>query len=300
MPELPEVEVLVQELAPHLVGQRIETLRCSGLPLRRFNGNAKALEPLIGQRVRTVTRRAKTIVIGLDRHWLLVHLGMTGNLSWSADRSEADAVAHAFTHAAVQKEGALHRHWQMRLTDGLLAYVDPRRFGDLCLVPHAEGLVGTNSNGVPSDATLGLQGLGPEPLSAGFSGASLHAASRGVRQAIKPWLMNGRAVVGVGNIYASEALFRSGIHPALAAGRLSRPRALHLAETLVEVLKEAIEAGGSTLRDYRHADGSIGGYQSGHLVYGREGQPCPACGRPLRRIIQAQRSTFFCAGCQRR
>jgi len=194
----------------------------------------------------------------------------------------------------------LHRHWQLRLTDGLLAYVDPRRFGDLCLVPYPGALAGENDNGVPTDAALGLHGLGPEPLSEGFSGTSLFDASRGVRQAVKPWLMNGRAVVGVGNIYASEALFRSGIHPALAAGRLSRPRALRLAETLVAVLEEAIGAGGSTLRDYRHSDGSIGGYQSGHRVYGREGQPCEACARPIRRIIQAQRSTFLCAGCQRR
>ncbi|MFM1827230.1 MAG: hypothetical protein RLY67_611 [Pseudomonadota bacterium] len=296
MPELPEVEVLVQELAPHLAGQRVQAIRCSGLRLRRFNGDAKALEALIGQRIRAVTRRAKTIVIGLDRHWLLVHLGMTGNLSWSADQAKCAVLANA----AAPKEDALHRHWQLRLTNGLLAYVDPRRFGDLCLVPHAEGATGSKRHEIPSDAALGLQGLGPEPLSADFSGASLYTASRGVRQAIKPWLMNGRAVVGVGNIYASEALFRSGIHPALAAGRLSRPRALRLVETLVAVLQEAIGAGGSTLRDYRHADGSIGGYQSGHRVYGREGLPCETCSRPIRRMIQAQRSTFFCAGCQRR
>jgi len=281
MPELPEVEVTAQALRPALVGGQVMAWTCSGKRLRHPLPR-RALADLVGQPLVAVGRRAKYVLFEFPKGWLAVHLGMSGSLQC----------------VPCAQPPQMHDHLRMtfRCADQVrdMVFHDPRRFGSI-------QWVGRSSLGSGDIASaLGTSAQGIEPLDSEFTGAYLFERSRQRQTSVKSWLMSGETVVGVGNIYASEALFRSGIHPALAAGRLSRPRALHLAETLVEVLKEAIGAGGSTLRDYRHADGSIGGYQSVHLVYGREGQPCSACGSPIRRLIQAQRSTFFCAGCQRR
>lgn len=273
MPELPEVEVVRRGISPTLVGQPLVGVWASGRALRSFQGSAAALEPLRDQVLRSIERRAKTLVFGFDRLSLRLHLGMTGVLRLAA-RAEPPG-----------PQGDPHLHLVLTFSTHALLLRDPRRFGDLqvCLP----------GSGWPESAS------GLEPLHSECTGPSLAQAALGVRQAIKPWLMNGRAVVGVGNIYASEALFRAQIHPARAAGRISQARWNRLVLEVKQVLQEAIDRGGSTLRDFRDHQGEPGDYRQAHQVYGREGAPCPRCARPIRRLVQAQRSTFYCSGCQR-
>lgn len=273
MPELPEVEVVRRGIAPVLSGQALQGVWTSGRSLRSFQGSAQALDPLCQQTLRSVSRRSKTLVFEFDRHSLRLHLGMSGALR-------------------LYPIGAMpatppdpHVHLVLTFQSDSLWLRDPRRFGDL--------QVCTSETAWPESAR------GLEPLLPECSGLSMAKAACRVRQAIKPWLMSGRAVVGVGNIYASEALFRARIHPTRPAGSISRARWDRLVEAIQQVLTEAIEQGGSTLRDFRGHEGEPGQYRQAHQVYGQEGSACPRCARPIRRMVQAQRSTFFCSGCQR-
>ncbi|MFM1879792.1 MAG: formamidopyrimidine-DNA glycosylase [Pseudomonadota bacterium] len=276
MPELPEVEVVCRGLQGHLSGKRVQAVGLSGKALRSFSGQQADL-PICGQQILGLQRRAKNLIFTLDDWWMVMHLGMSGQLLWLP----TDAARPA------------HSHVWLGFEDGQLVYNDPRRFGDLRLAPR-EG----DTAAFPQ-ALLGQAAQGREPLAEGFDGAWLYDASRGVRQPIKPWLMRGDLVVGVGNIYASEALFRSGIHPARAAGRISKSRYEALAVAVREVLLEAIAGGGSSLRDFVSADGLAGHFAADHRVYGRQSEPCRRCGQPIRRRVQAQRATYFCAFCQR-
>ena len=286
MPELPEVEVICRGLEPLVVGKAIVSAGCSGHRLRSFQGNLAGWS-LEGQKVQAIGRRSKHLVLVLSQTMLGLHLGMSGQLIW---RPRKVAMA-SHTHAWLCFSG--HR----------LDYVDPRRFGDLKRLARPAGISTEDLiNGLMQgrwDNWLSPGPLGAEPLSEGFSPDLLYKASRGVQQAIKPWLMRGHVVVGVGNIYASEALHAAGIHPSRPAGRVARARYERLALEIQSQLSAAIRAGGSTLRDFRSAHGEPGDYALAHQVYDQEGKPCKRCGRPVRRLIQAQRSSFFCFGCQR-
>ncbi len=278
MPELPEVEVVCRGLRGHVVGQRVRAVGVSGKALRTFSGQKSAI-PVVGQQVLALNRRAKNLVFVLHDWWMVVHLGMSGQLLW---------------HGA-QGQRPVHSHVWWDFDDGQLIYNDPRRFGDVRLVPRE---VAGSVEALP-DAALGHASSGREPLSRDFDGAWLYRASRGVRQPIKPWLMRGDLVVGVGNIYASEALFRAGVHPGRPAGLISAARHTALADAIRQVLQEAIDGGGSSLRDFVSADGMPGHFVRSHRVYGRHGQPCGQCGRTILRRVQAQRASYFCPGCQR-
>ncbi|MFZ9161379.1 MAG: bifunctional DNA-formamidopyrimidine glycosylase/DNA-(apurinic or apyrimidinic site) lyase [Burkholderiaceae bacterium] len=289
MPELPEVEVTRLGLMPVLPGLVLESVRTSGKALRSFTGSAAVLQPLRHQRLQTIARRAKQLIFVFERHLMSVHLGMSGVLQWRGVGVSQDRVL------------AGHDHVAWRFQTGELVLNDPRRFGDVRLLVKPTGFEGSSEAGLaqlPAD-WLGHAASGLEPLSADFHGGALFQAARGVRQAIKVWLMRGDVVVGVGNIYASEALYRAGISPRRAAGRISRQKMDRLAQTIAQVLQEAIDQGGSTLRDFHGADGQPGRYGQAHQVYGREGLPCLACGQAIRRLVQAQRATFFCPSCQR-
>jgi formamidopyrimidine-DNA glycosylase len=227
---------------------------------------------LRGQTVHTVGRRAKYILIGFDRGTLIVHLGMSGSLR--------------MLNAGVPPR--THDHWDLTLGSGqMLRFHDPRRFGSL---HWTEGDPGTHPL---------LAKLAPEPLSDEFDGKYLHRATAKRRVAIKQLIMNSQIVVGVGNIYASEALFRARIAPRRAARRLTRREASTLALAIKQVLAEAIEIGGTTLRDYVNADGIPGYFRQKLFVYERAKQPCRVCKKPIKHIAQGQRSTYWCANCQR-
>ena len=227
---------------------------------------------LHGEEVLGIRRRGKYLLIDLRRGHLLVHLGMSGRLSVVPD----DTPPKTHDHVDVLLEGQR----SLRLTD-------PRRFGAVLWLPE------------PAEAHALLAGLGLEPLEPGFTGAALRDRARGRRVAVKQFLMNGRIVVGVGNIYASEALWRAKIHPLRSAARISLAAWTKLAAAVRETLEQALSKGGSTLRDFAAVDGRAGRYQKRFSVYGREGKPCPRCGTKIRAIRQGQRSTFFCPKCQR-
>lgn len=272
MPELPEVEVTRLSLAPRIAGARIAGVRL-GKPLRWPLGCAP--ESLVGQQVGAVTRRGKYLWLALERGGLLLHLGMSGSLQ--------------FSERPLLPAGA-HDHFELETTQGTLRLTDPRRFGAVVWSPAPD---------CDPAATL-LAGLGREPLAPGFDGAWLHAALRRRRGAVKQMLLGGRVVVGAGNIYACEALFAAGIDPRTRCQRLSRVRCDRLADALRATLSQALALGGSTLRDFRDAHGMAGEFQHAARVYGRAGEPCLACATPVRRIVQAQRATYFCPHCQRR
>lgn len=289
MPELPEVEVTVRGIAPGVTGRRIGAVVVRHAGLRR--AVPASLDAMLrGLTVETVSRRGKFILIrcvaeargarasteGRDGT-LLVHLGMTGTLR----------VLPAGTPAK------LHDHVDIEIGDRILRFNDPRRFGLVVWHPDAAGAV-------LDSAHFGK--LGVEPFSPAFDvahgGAHLHRCSRGRKVAIKQFLLGGQAVVGVGNIYASESLFRARIHPRTAAGRIALARYVALADAIRSTLATAIDAGGSTLRDFVGADGAAGYFQQQLFVYDREGLPCRACTTPIRMIRQGQRSTFYCPRCQ--
>ena len=276
MPELPEVEVTRRGVEARLMGAKVRDVRL-GKPLRWPLGVAPA--SLREAVVSEVTRRGKYIWLGLSggeqgQGGVLMHLGMSGSVH---------------VHDTEQPPGK-HDHFDLVTDRGTLRLTDPRRFGAVVW-----------SAGRDQDpARQLLARLGMEPFDPAWSGSVLHAGLAGRRQAIKPVLLGGDVVVGAGNIYACEALFRAGIDPRLAAGRLSRPRCERLAQEIQSVLAQAIEAGGSSLKDFRHADGSQGHFQLMTQVYGREGQPCHQCGQPVLRLMQGQRATYWCRRCQRR
>lgn len=271
MPELPEVETTRRGLLPHLVGRRIRGAEVRNARLR-WPVPVDLGSKLRGEEVVGIRRRGKYLLFDLRSGHLLVHLGMSGRLSLLPD----DAPVRIHDHVDVQLEG----RQVLRLTD-------PRRFGAVLWLR------------APAERHVLLRGLGLEPLEPEFTGEALHRLARGRSVAAKQFLMNGRIVTGVGNIYASEALFRAGIHPLRSAGRISRDRWDRLAAAVRETLEAALAAGGTTLRDFASADGAPGYFQGQCAVYGREGEPCTRCGAPVRALRQGQRSTFYCAACQR-
>jgi formamidopyrimidine-DNA glycosylase len=271
LPELPEVETTRAGIAPALLDRRVTSLIIRDRRLRwPIPANFEAL--LGNQTVRSVGRRAKYLTIGFDAGTMIVHLGMSGSLR--------------VLRAGVPPE--THDHWDLNVEGGqVLRFHDPRRFGSL----HWTG----------DDPALHplFKHLAPEPLSAAFDAEYLFRATRKRRVAIKPFIMNSRLVVGVGNIYASEALFRAGISPRRAAGRLTRQEALKLTRAIKAVLSAAIRIGGTTLRDYVNADGAPGYFRQKLFVYERAGQPCRVCKSPVKQFTQGQRSTYWCPVCQR-
>jgi formamidopyrimidine-DNA glycosylase len=270
MPELPEVEATRLSFADRIAGARI-VAAWQGKPLRWPLGLDAGL--LAGRTLRAVRRRGKYLLLDLDRGLLIVHLGMSGSLGFGA---------------SLPPRGK-HDHFELTTTQGILRLHDPRRFGAVVWAPE---------EGAPLARKL-LGGLGVEPLSDDFDVLAFHAALKGRRAPVKQVLLAGDVVVGVGNIYASEALFMAGIRPTLSAARLSRPRAARLHAAIREVLGRALAMGGSTLRNYANARGEQGRFQFEAMVYGRAGLPCRVCGKPIKAIRQGQRSTFFCPVCQK-
>lgn len=270
MPELPEVEVTRRSFADRIAGARIVSATL-GKPLRWPLGCAPA--ELVGRTVLGVRRRGKYLLLDLDEGLLLLHLGMSGSLTFAAPGTPA----------------GVHDHFDLLTNQGLLRLHDPRRFG---AVVHAAGETD------PVARKL-LDHLGLEPLGDTFQVDAFHAGLKQRRAAIKQVLLAGDVVVGVGNIYASEALFLAGIRPTTRADRISLPRARGLHAAIRDVLGRAVEKGGSTLRDFSNAQGESGYFQLEAAVYGRAGLPCRRCETPVRLLKQGQRSTFFCPVCQR-
>lgn len=272
MPELPEVETTRRGLQPHLEGQRIETVIVRNRSLR-WPIPRDLSKRVSGRVIRSVGRRGKYLLIDCEAGWIIVHLGMSGSLR----------VVQA------SEPPGKHDHFDLVLASGMAARLtDPRRFGAVLWEARDPGMHPL------------LARLAPEPLDAAFTAAWLYDHTRGRSAAIKSVVMDSHIVVGVGNIYASESLFRAGIHPALAAGRVSMLRCEKLVTAIRETLSAAIKAGGSSLRDYVGAEGNPGYFQQSYFVYGRGGESCRVCGTPVKTLKQGQRSTFFCAVCQRR
>ncbi len=276
MPELPEVEVTRRGIAPHVEGRTVTgvVMRRSGLRWP-FPPDLPAL--LAGRRIESTGRRGKYLLIRFAHGTLIVHLGMSGHL-----RMLAPGVPP-------QK----HDHFDLELGSQVMRFTDPRRFGAVLWHAADEGDI---------EAHMLLRSLGVEPLgrlTASELAQRLHRQTRTRSAAIKQVLLAGDIVVGVGNIYACESLFMSGINPNTAARRISLPRYEKLATAIQQVLAAAIDKGGSSLRDFIGADGASGYFQQSYFVYDREGEPCRQCGTTVRRIVQGQRSTFYCVRCQK-
>ena len=274
MPELPEVEVTRRGIAPTLTGRRITSTNWR-VPALRYPLPHSSSERFVGLPLLAVHRRGKYLLLEFASGHLLIHLGMSGSLRLV--RSTLAAAKHDHVDLVFGKgRGAT-----------VLRMHDPRRFGAILWI---EG-----------DVLLHplLRVLGIEPLTDEFTASWLKRSLANVKAAIKPTLMDGHRVVGIGNIYASESLFRAGIHPAAPAGKVSLARLQRLVPEIKETLAAAISAGGSSLRDFIHSDGSSGYFQQQYFVYGRAGEPCRVCQSPIRGLRQAQRATFYCPRCQR-
>ncbi|MBF5003553.1 bifunctional DNA-formamidopyrimidine glycosylase/DNA-(apurinic or apyrimidinic site) lyase [Diaphorobacter caeni] len=270
MPELPEVEVTRRSFAEQISGAQISSVFV-GKPLRWPLGVVP--DALVGRTVLGVRRRGKYLLVDLDRGMLMLHLGMSGSLRFADDLPPLGS----------------HDHFQLGTTRGLLRLHDPRRFG---------AVLALDGEHDPFAVKL-LSKLGPEPLDEHFDLDDFKKGLKASRLPIKQLLLSGKVVVGVGNIYASEVLFLSGIRPTTPANKVGPVRALRLHTAIREVLARAVATGGSTLRDFSAADGNAGHFQLEANVYGREGQPCRVCCTPIRMLRQGQRSTFFCAHCQK-
>jgi formamidopyrimidine-DNA glycosylase len=272
MPELPEVETVRRGVEPHVLGRRITRVVVRE-PRLRWPVAPDLPTTLANRQIVATERRGKVLQLVLDSgDRLLIHLGMSGRL-----------YVLRTGHALLK-----HDHVDIELDDGaMLRFHDPRRFGAMLLWRAGESMPQLLAN------------MGHEPFSDAFSGAYLYALSRGRRSAVKSFLMDGQVVVGAGNIYAAESLFRAGIRPNRAAGRVSRAAYDRLAGTVRDVLAAAIEQGGTTLRDYAGADGAPGYFQQQLDVYGRAGESCHVCSTPIRRLVIGQRSSFYCPSCQR-
>lgn len=270
MPELPEVETTRRGLEPLLVGETIAALEIRE-PRLRWPVSPQLGALVSRQRIRALRRRGKYLLMETRAGTLIWHLGMSGSLRFLPRPGAPSA----------------HDHVDLVLDSGArLRFNDPRRFGSLSI------------SEVPEQHWL-LRNLGPEPLDAGFDVDHLARSCRGRRVAIKSLLMNSRIVTGVGNIYANEALFHARIHPLRAAGRIARPRLGTLVGAVKDVLADAIDAGGTTLRDFVGGDGRPGYFQQTLAVYGRGGGDCVACGAAIKQIVSGQRATYYCARCQR-
>jgi formamidopyrimidine-DNA glycosylase len=274
MPELPEVETTLRGIRPYLEGRRIEQLIVRE-PRLRQPIPVETAERVAGQSVRSLSRRSKYLLIGLDQGSLLIHLGMSGSLRVVPADSPPKK----------------HDHLDLVLTDRrCLRFHDPRRFGLFLWLPETPELAEVRH---PL-----LCGLGPEPLGTTFDGDHLHRLARERRVAVKVFLMDASVVVGVGNIYANESLFLAGIHPSRACHRIGLERYRRLAEVIRGVLQASITQGGTTLRDFVQENGNPGYFAQSLRVYGRTGEPCVACGAPLRQRRIGQRSSFYCVRCQ--
>ncbi|MEQ8177752.1 MAG: bifunctional DNA-formamidopyrimidine glycosylase/DNA-(apurinic or apyrimidinic site) lyase [Amphiplicatus sp.] len=282
MPELPEVETVRRGLEPAMLGarfRRVETRRAD----LRFPFPERFERRLVGARVDALSRRGKYMIAGLSSgESLILHLGMTGRFTVEAQRLQPGE----FYYDA--PPDPRHDHVLFDMGTARVTYNDPRRFGFMDLVA-TDGL----------EACAHFAAMGPEPLGDAFTAAAFNAALTGKAAPVKAALLDQRVVAGIGNIYACEALFRAGISPKRRAGSVAGARGARLHAAIRDVLEEAIEAGGSTLRDFAASDGARGAFQERFRVYDREGAPCPACAAPVRRLVQAGRSTFYCAACQR-
>jgi formamidopyrimidine-DNA glycosylase len=287
MPELPEVETVRRGLAPVLEGARLTRVQARR-PDLRFPLPEGFVQRLTGARIESLGRRAKYLLARLDRgETLVMHLGMTGRFEVEGAGASRRPGDFAYAPAADPK----HAHVVFDTEAGaVVTFFDPRRFGYM-------GLVETEALG----SHPWFAGLGPEPLGADFTAAGLGAAFARRKQSVKAMLLDQRVVAGLGNIYVCEVLHRVGISPERPAGKVARKQLAAIVGAVGEVLGEAIEAGGSTLRDYAAADGALGYFQHSFRAYGREHEPCerPGCRGVIRRIVQSGRSSFFCAECQR-
>ena len=283
MPELPEVETVRAGLAPVMEGQVIARAQVNR-PDLRWPFPDRMAERLTGARIERLRRRSKYILADLDRgETLLIHLGMSGRMTVSGDP------LGRFVHDHPQAEK--HDHVVFDMASGArVTFNDPRRFGAMDLMDTAT-----------CEAHPLLAAIGPEPLGNAFDQAYFTAAAKSRRSPIKSVLLDQKLVAGLGNIYVCEALFRAGIAPTRRADRVAEPRLAALVPIIRDVLTEAIAAGGSSLKDYRQADGELGYFQHSFDVYGREGEPCrtPGCGATIRRVVQSGRSSFYCPQCQR-
>lgn len=283
MPELPEVETVRRGLTPAMEGVVIEKAEVNR-PDLRWPFPDRMAERLTGQRVARLRRRSKYILADLDsQETLLIHLGMSGRMTVSGDP------LGQFVHEHPKKQK--HDHVVFHMANGArVTFNDPRRFGAMDLMPTSE-----------ADAHKLLAVLGPEPLGNDFHEQHLIDAFKGKNTPVKSALLDQRIVAGLGNIYVCEALFRAGVSPRRKAGQIAAKRVSALVPIIRQVLTDAIEAGGSSLRDFRQADGELGYFQHSFDVYGREGEPCRTedCTGTVQRITQSGRSTFYCAQCQR-
>ncbi len=274
MPELPEVETMRRGIAPYLTGHRIAGVVIRNAKLR-WPIPEHLVKTLPGLEIHRVTRRAKYLLIDCSGGTLILHLGMSGSLR----------LLMAMQPSTLPEK---HDHFDLVLDDGaIMRLKDPRRFGAVLW-----------QTGDVMCHPL-LVNLGPEPLTAEFNEKLLYDKTRGCRVNIKTLLMNSQIVVGVGNIYANETLFRARINPKIAAGRIGLSRYKRLVLAVKDILTRAIKAGGSSLRDFVNSDGKPGYFQQQYWVYGRTGQPCRQCGGTIKQIKQAQRSSFYCPKCQR-
>jgi formamidopyrimidine-DNA glycosylase len=274
MPELPEVEVLRRSLAPLLLGEKIVGVRVRNSALREKVDRRQLGRMVRGREIRALRRRAKYLWIDLEAdRTLVIHLGMSGRLTVLGRAAPVEP----------------HEHVAFRLGTGRrLAFRDPRRFGLVLALP---------SGSLESDPRFAR--LGVEPLSDEFCGDLLGKLARRRRGPVKSFLMDGRLVAGVGNIYASEALNEAAIHPRRSVARISRQSWRRLAAAVQATLRQAIEQGGTTLNDFADGEGRSGYFQVSLRVYGREGEACPRCGRVVRSLVMSGRSTYYCPGCQR-
>ncbi len=270
MPELPEVETARRGIAPHLVGQRVAQVVVRERRLR-WPVTATLTKAFSGQVIRSVERRAKYLLLRTDAGTAILHLGMSGSLRVVPSTT----IPSKWDHVDI----VLANGQCLRLRD-------PRRFGSL---------LWTTAD--PSAHKL-LKNLGPEPLGGGLTGEYLYRVARHRTLASRDFLLNSRVVAGIGNIYANEALFLTGVRPQRAAGRLTRDQCQHLADAIRDTLERAIRAGGTTLRDFQNADGLPGYFQQTLNVYGRTGEPCRRCQTPIRALKLGQRSAFYCPACQ--
>ena len=278
MPELPEVEVTRLGIAPHVQGRSISAVRILDGRLR-WPVPKNLSKVLVDQKVEGIQRRGKYLLLEFATGYLLIHLGMTGTLR------------------VLPLSEPIKLHDRVILEFGKLSLRlhDPRKFGAVLWHPKSKG---------PLEQNPLLQKLGVEPFSQEFEGELgaelLYQHSRNRSVAVKQFLLAGQAVVGVGNIYCSESLFQAGIHPVKPAGKLTRPQCVRLAEAVRFILKKAIDAGGSSLKDFVNSDGDPGHFMVQTKVYDRKDQPCKVCKTPIKQIVQGQRSTYFCPTCQKR
>lgn len=276
MPELPEVEVIRRGLLPIITGKQVTAVTSSGKRLRNDIDLPTLQKTITGKRIRTITRRAKYLLFHFyTGDTVIIHLGMTGKLSFHPPESQNHIHDHLFIRFSDDYELRLH---------------DVRRFGSVHI------LNGTHSKELER---VFFKNCGPEPLSRKMSGTYLYKLSRGKKQPIKTFIMDNRIVVGIGNIYANESLFAAGIHPLIPAGSLSLQRMRILNKKIRKILLWAIECGGSTINDFLNASGQQGYFQANFKIYGRENQHCVSCDSLIQKIVVGGRASFFCPCCQK-